>query len=82
MWYKNYANASQCYVIRTLLYFPPCFGDTKREIQELGICGFLIQRDQKVSVHLTIRVHHQVHRDFLITLYNDSTLMGHALRNS
>ena len=28
-----------------------------------------IQVDQKVSVHLTITVHHQVHRDFLITLY-------------
>jgi hypothetical protein len=24
--------------------------------------------DQKVSVHLRITVHHQVHRDFLITL--------------
>jgi len=28
-----------------------------------------IQDDQKVSVHLTVTVHHQVHRDFLITLY-------------
>ena len=28
-----------------------------------------IQSDQKVSVHLTITVHRQVHRDFLITLY-------------
>jgi len=28
-----------------------------------------IQSDQKVSVHLTIIVPHQVHRDFLITLY-------------
>jgi len=28
-----------------------------------------IQGDQKVSVHLTITVYHQVHRDFLITLY-------------
>jgi len=24
----------------------------------------------KISVHLTITVHHQVHRDFLITLYD------------
>jgi len=31
--------------------------------------SFNIQGDQKVSVHLTITVHHQVHRDFLITLY-------------
>jgi len=30
---------------------------------------YIIQGDQKVSVHLTITVHHQVHRDFLITLY-------------
>jgi uncharacterized membrane protein len=30
----------------------------------------LIVCDQKVSVHLKITVHHQVHRDFLITLYN------------
>jgi len=29
----------------------------------------LVQSDQKVSVHLTITIHHQVHRDFLITLY-------------
>jgi hypothetical protein len=29
----------------------------------------LIQGDQKVSVHLTITVHHQVQRDFLINLY-------------
>jgi hypothetical protein len=28
-----------------------------------------IQGDQKVSLHLKITVHHQVHRDFLITLY-------------
>jgi len=28
----------------------------------------VIQGDRKVSVHLTITVHHQVHRDFLITL--------------
>jgi len=32
---------------------------------------FIVQGHQKVSVRLTITVHHQVHRDFLITLcYN------------
>jgi len=29
-----------------------------------------IQGDQKVSVHLMIYCNRQVHRDFLITLYN------------
>jgi len=29
----------------------------------------LIQGDQKVPVHLMITAHHQVHRDFLITMY-------------
>jgi len=28
-----------------------------------------IQGDEKVSLHLMITVNHQVHRDFLITLY-------------
>jgi len=34
----------------------------------VGVCC-RIQGDQKVSVHLTITVQHQVHRDILITLY-------------
>jgi len=31
--------------------------------------GREIQSDQKVSVHLMIKIRSQVHRDFLITLY-------------
>jgi hypothetical protein len=34
-----------------------------------------IQGDQKVSVHLTITVHHQVHRDVLVNLYIQSSKM-------
>jgi len=33
-------------------------------------CMLILQGEQNVSVHLTITVHHQVHRDFLNTLYN------------
>jgi len=33
------------------------------------MCNIYIQGDQKVSVHLVITVYHQVHRDFLLTLY-------------
>ena len=36
------------------------------------VCVYIyiyIQCDQKASVHMTITAHHQVHRDFLITLY-------------
>ena len=32
--------------------------------------AFVIQGDQKVSVHLMITIQKEVHRDFLITLYN------------
>ena len=43
----------------TPIYIPP----------NIPLICIYIQGDQKVSVHLTITVHHQVHRDFLITLY-------------
>jgi len=37
-----------------------------------------IQSDQKVSVHLMIKIRSQVHRDFLITLYKLIKFCNHV----
>jgi len=48
---------------------------------EYLLCVQLIQGDQKVSVHLFLYCNHQVHRDFLVTLYY-SRLFTAAIRTS
>jgi hypothetical protein len=41
---------------------------------------YIIEGDQKVSVHLTITVNHQVHRNFFITQYIHKAELSHHQR--
>ena len=46
-----------------------CFGDKLCSVNQDQNSIWIIQGDQKVSVYLTILVHHKVHRHLLVTLY-------------
>jgi hypothetical protein len=52
--------------------------------QHSSVKSAVIQGDQKVSVHLTIKVQNQMHRDFLTTLYKSAykTNNSHCSRRS
>jgi len=65
--YQLNTRLHQWFILQTTLHVS-VFHDNNTKITHT-----IIQGNQKVSVHLTITVHHQVHTDFLITLYMEST---------